>query len=402
VTDILLIARNHVVTALRERVTLFWFLIFPVFLLVILSLVFSGMGEEGEISFEISLVNLDRASPNAFSSMIEGAFDQLARSDEPGHEALFQIRKPAPDGDLQGFIDDETLAVRRGRRAALLVIPEGLGAQIHSELTDPVNAPADTALTIYYSEGNAASDMAVSIIEQVLAGIDRGILVQTGRFDSAAAIPQTTTWIGSEEGQTPYVDFLLPGIVLMGFFMNGLFGIPGAILFSRDQRVLRRYWVTPLSVPRFFAGTSIGHVALSAIQFAILFAVGRYALGATVSFASLSTVLLLLLAIVTFLAFGFLVASISKTGNAGMAIANILNMPMMFLSGLFFPIAGLPAFIRAIVYVNPLSYLADGLRVSTGIDTAAFPAVLTIAVPLAWIAVSSAVAAWRLRWDVGR
>jgi ABC-2 type transport system permease protein len=406
VTDVLLLARNHLMTALRERVTLFWFLIFPVFLLVLLALVFGNMGQEGEISFEVSIANLDRESASLFPKMIEDVFDALAVPRAEGEEALLRIRKPSSPAEAAAFIEEEIVAVRRGRRAALLVIPEGLGEAIERQLIPVSDADAsdvsDAALTIYHSEASAASGMAVTLIDQVLAGIDREILVRGGRFDPALAIPERTAWVGSTEGQTPYIDFLLPGIILMGLFTNGLFGVPGAILFSRDRRILRRYWVTPFTVPRFLAGMSIGHVALSLLQFGILYAIGRFALGASVSFATLPAALFLLLATATFMAFGFLIASVSKTANAGMAIANILNMPMMFLSGLFFPITGLPSFIKAIVYANPVSYLADGLRAALGIEAGLFPTTLVIAIPAAWIVLSTAVAARKLRWDVAR
>jgi len=102
------------------------------------------------------------------------------------------------------------------------------------------------------------------------------------------------------------------------------------------------------------------------------------------------------------LAFGFLIASLARTANAGMATANILNMPMMFLSGMFFPIAGLPAFLLAIVYANPVSYLANALRASVGVESPLFSPALLVGVPLGWIALSVAVAIRKLKWDVGR
>ena len=406
-SDVLLLARTHIVTALRERVTLFWFLIFPVFLLVILSLIFGQMGQEGEITFDVSLVNLDAGATGGFSELIAGVLEGLTQSDAPEKDPLLALRNPAAGDDLNSFLAAELTAVRRGRRAAVIVIPQGLNREIERRLAssgspDGSPAPEDLSLVIYYSEGNAASDMAVSIIEQVLAGVNREILARGGRFDRTIAIEASATWVGSQSGGTTYVDFLLPGIVLMGFFTNSLFGIPGAILFSRDQRVLRRYWVTPLSVPRYLGGLSIGHLALCALQFGILLVVGRFVLGSTVSFASPSAALHLLLAAATFMAFGFLIASLARTANAGMAIANILNMPMMFLSGLFFPITGLPAFIRAIVYVNPVSYLANGLRAAVGVESGVFPTALVVAVPLGWIALSTGIASWRLRWDVTR
>jgi len=85
-----------------------------------------------------------------------------------------------------------------------------------------------------------------------------------------------------------------------------------------------------------------------------------------------------------------------------MATANILNMPMMFLSGMFFPVTGLPAFLKAVVYANPVSYLIDGLRVSVGVESGTFSPGLLIGVPLGWITLSVLVAARRLKWDVQR
>jgi ABC-2 type transport system permease protein len=143
-------------------------------------------------------------------------------------------------------------------------------------------------------------------------------------------------------------------------------------------------------------------MALCALQFLLLYLLGRFALGATVSFANLSACLLLVLAAATFLAFGFLIASLARTANAGMATANILNMPMMFLSGLFFPITGLPLFLRIVVYANPVSYLVDGLRTGLGVETGTFAPALVVGVPLAWIALSVLVTSRRLKWDVER
>ena len=401
--DVLLVARTHLVTALRERVTLFWFLIFPVFLLVLLSLIFGQIGQEGEITFTVTLVDFDRGSEGPFAGVIAGVFENLAEPDTAGGDPLFNLIRPDAADDLNAFLDAELVALRRGRRAAVVAIPAGYGRTIERRLfASSEDAEGEVELALYASEGNASSDMAIEVIDQVLAGVDREILTGAGLFDSSESVPHVTARIGSPEGEPRYVDFLLPGIVLMGFFTNGLFGIPGAILFSREQRVLQRYWVTPLSVPRYLAGLSIGHLTLCAFQFALLYLIGRLALGASVTFGGYGPALLLVLAAVTFMAFGFLIASLAKTGNAGMAVANILNMPMMFLSGLFFSVTGLPGVLRVLFYVNPVSYLADGLRASVGVEAGVFPMSLVIGVPLAWIALSSAVTAWRLRWDVGR
>jgi len=404
--DILFIARAHITTALRERVTLFWFLIFPVFLLTILTLIFGQIGQEGEISFDITLINHDHktSAESGFSDMIESVFRELATSSGEANQPLFDLHTPDATADLEDFLISELTELRRGHRAAILVIPEGFDEGVmETLLANSSKIREMDSLQLYMSETSMASEYAAQIIQQVLTEIDRRILVQSGRFDPDRALITEAQWIGRQDTETPYVDFVLPGIILMGFFINGLFGVPGTILFNRDRKVLRRYWVTPLSVLRYLAGFGLGHVALCGLQFALLCTLGIIVFGATISFAAFDTILLLALAAVTFMAFGFLIASLAKTANAGMATANILNMPMMFLSGMFFPTSGLPAFIKAIVYVNPVSYLLEGLRKSVGVQNSTLmPPIWIIIVPLLWILFSSLVAVRRLKWDVER
>lgn len=403
--DVLLLALTHVATAIRERITLFWFLVFPVFMLVILSLIFGQIGQEGEINFDIALLNQDASEADVagFSHMIVDVFANLATPQATGQEPLFTLHRPAEGEAPDAFLDRELTSLRRGRRAAVVVIPEGFGdAVLRATAPSTGEQPEPAKLTVYMSRTSVASEMATEIIEQVLAEIDREILVRGGRFDPSTEIQAQTLWLGQSGEETRYIDFLLPGIVLMGFFVNGLFGVPGAILFNRDRKVLRRYWVTPLSVSRYLAGFSLGHLSLCAIQFVFLFLLGRYGFGAAISFAQPAAFLTLILAAVTFMAFGFLIASLARTANAGMATANILNMPMMFLSGMFFPVAGLPALLKVVVYVNPVSYLVNGLRASVGVESGSFSPGLLIGVPLGWIALSVLVAARKLKWDVER
>jgi ABC-2 type transport system permease protein len=405
VKDILWIAWAHIVTAVRERVTLFWFLVFPAFLLTILALIFGNVGQEGEISFDITFINQEgnAASSMSFAAAIEQAFESLATPQEESAEPLFTLHTPPPGSNLDDYLDAELTQLRRGHRGAVVVIPPGFDDAVASSLMGSPTSSDTASLRIYMSETSVSSEYASQIVQQVLSEIDRRILTQAGRFDPDHAIATQTEWVGGQGNETPYIDFVLPAIIIMGFFVNGLFGVPGTILFSRDRNVLRRYWVTPFSVPRYLAGFGLGHLALCAIQFVLLYALGVYVFGAHVSFASAESALFLVLAAITFMAFGFLIASLAKTANAGMAVANILNMPLMFLSGMFFPTGGLPAFILAIVYVNPVTYLLEGLRRSVGVQSGTLMApILTVLVPVCWILLSGTVAAWRLRWDVER
>ena len=394
------IAIAHVVTAFRERVTLFWFIVFPLFVLTLLSLILGNVIESNDISFSVTLINREAPAEAGFdfAATIEAVLVDLG-DDSGGVTPLFSLRRP-DGGEAESFFAEELEALRFGRRSAIVVLPEGLNAAALSAAVGASGTPV--RIEVYTSGGRTASDMALSILDQVFAEIARETLVAVGRFDPEQALAVRVESLGGGDSSWKFVNFLLPGVLLMAAFTAGLFGVPGTLLERREQGILKRYWVTPLSVARYLVGLSSGQLAICAIQFTLIALLGRLALGATVDLLQPLPLALLGLAAATFLAFGFLIASLAKTENSGMAIANIINMPMMFLGGLFFPIGQLPTALRVVMYANPLTYLADGLRTSLGVETGLFPRWLVVAVPMAWLVLCAGIAAIRLRWDVSR
>jgi ABC-2 type transport system permease protein len=74
-------------------------------------------------------------------------------------------------------------------------------------------------------------------------------------------------------------------------------------------------------------------------------------------------------------------------------------LPMILLSGIFFPVNGLPFFLKAIVDLVPLNYLADALRV-TMVDAPPLHDPQTNALALAaWVVVMGILALCFFRWD---
>ena len=402
---IVYLARAYLATALRERITLFWFLVFPLFVLALFSAIFANVGQTTSLTFDIAVVNLDRGSAGRvdFAASVASTFRELSQPGASGSEPLFKLHEPAAGGgDTEATLASEIDALKVGKRDAVVEIPAGFSDALLKAAEASTGSALPAEIRVHTSGGRTSSDMALGIIEQVLVRVDRHILTQLGLFDGARVVVVGRQEVGSENRALGYVDFLLPGVVLMGFLTAGLFSVPGTILFGRERRILRGYWVTPLDVPRFLAGFSLGHLALCALQFVCVWVLGRFAFGAHVNLFQPLPMLYLVLSVATFLALGFLVAALARTPNAGMAIANIVNMPIMFLGGLFFPTGSVPPALRVIMMADPVTYLADGLRASVGVNTASFPAAVSLGIPCAWIVGCAIVASLRLKWDVGR
>ena len=96
---------------------------------------------------------------------------------------------------------------------------------------------------------------------------------------------------------------------------------------------------------------------------------------------------------------GFAIAGRAKNENVAAPIANIVALPMMFLSGVFFGRDAMPEALKTVTSYLPLTYLADGMRaISTQGATlwSQWPAMLGLAVLLV---VSFAVATRLFKWE---
>ena len=81
------------------------------------------------------------------------------------------------------------------------------------------------------------------------------------------------------------------------------------------------------------------------------------------------------------------------------AESSVVQFPMMFLSGTFFPIQAMPDALQAIARIIPLTYLADALR-QVMVGGAAFaPLWVCFAVLVGWLVVCFAIAARKFRWQ---
>ncbi len=74
----------------------------------------------------------------------------------------------------------------------------------------------------------------------------------------------------------------------------------------------------------------------------------------------------MLLVSLLFTALGTAIASQLQDMQGFQLIMNFLVMPLFFLSGALFPLAGLPKALAAITTIDPLSYGIDALRVLLG------------------------------------
>ena len=169
-----------------------------------------------------------------------------------------------------------------------------------------------------------------------------------------------------------FLDFLAPGIVgmtlLFAATMSG-----ASVIWDKEFGFLKEVLVAPVNRFSIILGRSLGGMTTAIIQALIIVAIA-VAMGVKISSVSgffLSIVFMILIC-ATFTGFGLILATKLGDMEGFMSIMNLVIMPIFFLSGAFFPLKAMPAGIKYIMYINPLTYGVDGLRGAL-VSSAAFP-----------------------------
>ncbi len=162
-------------------------------------------------------------------------------------------------------------------------------------------------------------------------------------------------------GGIDFKQFIFPGVVAMSVFFAALFNSISLVL-DREFGILKEVLVSPVNRSAIALGKTFGGATVATLQGTLVFA-----------FAPLVGVRLTPLLVVKMWPVMFLGAfALSSLGTALAArmrstesfqvVNQFVTLPLMFLSGIMFPLRGLPGWMNALVKANPVSYAVDPLR----------------------------------------
>ena len=208
---------------------------------------------------------------------------------------------------------------------------------------------------------------------------------------------------GEVEGKGQgYKGFLVPGIAAMAIMQGGLFGVVFTLIAYKNRGILRRLKAAPISPAHVLSGQVVTRLVVSIMQTYVLLLVGIFVLRVTIGEdlgSWLSLTVFALLGGALFIAMGLAISGWAKSEDTAAPIANVVSLPMMFLSGVFFPTSAMPDWVQSISRFIPLTYLADGLR-AVALDGASlasqWPEMTGLA---AWTAATFLVAMRVFKWE---
>ncbi|MEK6950273.1 MAG: ABC transporter permease [Nanoarchaeota archaeon] len=158
-----------------------------------------------------------------------------------------------------------------------------------------------------------------------------------------------------------YIDFILPGLVMMGILMSAYTNTSSSVYISKFQGNIQEWLVAPLSYWQIIFG-----LTLAAVLRALLVGAGIIAVGLFFVSLSLQNVLVILyFALLVSLLFSFAgIATGLWAANFDQVnvFATFIITPLTYLGGVFYSIQMLPPFWKTMAQFNPIFYMVDGFR----------------------------------------
>lgn len=181
--------------------------------------------------------------------------------------------------------------------------------------------------------------------------------------DSLAMVePYNVQVEGAIEGNFSYFDFVAPGIMAMTVMMSVMTGLPAAISHEKEVGTLDGMMVAPINRLAIILGKTLAQMSRGMLQGTLVLILGVVLFGVTIHGNIFLVFGLLLLGVFSFVGFGVVITSFTKDQETAMMVMMSLTFPMMFLSGIFFPIEQMPWFMQSLSKMLPLTYVADALR----------------------------------------
>jgi ABC-2 type transport system permease protein len=328
---------------LREKQAWFWGIFFPVILMVIFMIIFSGSSDD-EFSAKVAIVD---ENPNPTSEMLLGQIKQI-----PVLEV--ETGEPVSRDEADKMVKDQDVN-------AAIVLPQ--------------SADATSILLVVNKEDEQG------VTTQALSGMLNDFVQKANLF--AVSAPPTFELqfesITSGSAELNYTDFLLTGMIALSIAQGGMFGMVDLVEMNR-KGLIKRLRMTPANMNIFGLSDIVMRLLFSVVQIILLSLIGVFIFGAKLYINFPSLLVVFLLGALSFNALGYLFSSFSKTTEAYMGVANIVSFLMMFLSGIFIPVETIPEWIQPISNVLPLTYFVEGLRNSMVYSTSVFSSTLWLGI----------------------
>lgn len=311
----------------RDKVGIFFVFAFPLIFLVVFGSIFRG---DSDISFRVALLN--KSNTEFAKNFVEEAkADKVLKIDEEV-TTLEQAKEK----------------MNRGQIDATITLPEAFGAVGEKQF------PTGQAEVLYSESNQQAGQTLGSVLNSIFDEINKQFVTNERPF---SANTQST----ATKGLTQF-DYTFAGILGFTILSLGIYGPTTVFPRLKEKKILRRYHTTTLKVWQYFTGNVISNGVIGLLAVTIMFTAATLFFNLNMRGNYLILASVVFLGVTLMFGIGLAIGGWAKNENQAAPLAQIATLPMMFLSGVFFPTFLMPEFLQNITKFIPLTPIVDSIR----------------------------------------
>lgn len=361
---VLTFAKIDIKRLFRDKMAIFFTFFFPLLFLFVFGGIF---GRSSSVSFQVAILN-QSDSQFAKNFVEQGKKDEILKIDEK----ITSLE-----------VAEEKMS--RGELDATIVLPETFGE------VGAKGYPEGEAQVLYNKNSEQAGTTLASVLSTLFEGINKQFVSTDKPFTVA-------TKALSQQGLTQF-DYVFSGLLGFSLLSLGIFGPTNVFPKLKERGVLRRYHTTTLKVWQYFVGNVLSNVAVGLMSIAMMFIVGIGVFNLNMRGNWLELGLLVILSATMLFGIGLAIGGWAKNERQAAPLAQIATMPMMFLSGSFFPRFLMPMWLQGITTYLPLTPVIDAARLIVTEGRGIIELLPQFGLIVGWCVIVYALAFKLFRWE---
>jgi ABC-2 type transport system permease protein len=246
----------------------------------------------------------------------------------------------------------------RGRVQALIRLNRGFEEDLKAGRTAPVQLIVDG------TDSNTAA-IVLNYGARIVAPYSQGLLyerlVRTRGLNRPPGLVdlESRAWFNENLESR---NFYVPGVIALLVMIITLLLTSMAVVREKEMGTMEQILVTPITSGEFILGKTIPFALISFIDVLLITLVGVFWFEVPIRGSLFLLFLATGLYVLTTLAVGLFISTVSRTQQQAMMSAFFFNFPAVLLSGFVFPIANMPEAVQWLTYLNPLRYFLVIIR----------------------------------------
>lgn len=349
----------------RDKVAIFFVFVFPLIFLIIFGSIFRN---DSAPSFRVAILN---HSDTQFARQFAGELEK---------NEIFERDKEVTN------MDQAREKMNRGQLDATITLPAEFG-----QVEPGSNVPSGKVQILYDQNNETAGQTLGSVMEGLVEEVNQQLRPSEAPLTVSARSTAT-------KGLTPF-DYTFSGILGFTLLSLGIFGPTTVFPRLKQRGILRRYHTTPLKVWQYFTANVISNAVVGLLALVVMFSVATLWFDLNMRGSYLNLALVVVLGTILLFGIGLALGGWAKNENQAAPLAQLVALPMMFLSGVFFPTFLMPELLQNITQFIPLTPIVESIRLIITENASLVELGPLVGMMLGWTAVIYLIAFKVFRWE---